>query len=263
MNLLLGVAIILPVLGSQPRLEVSSNARLAAFPSLPVTLESIPLPPGYERIPAAASSFTHWLRNVPIKKNRTVYLYNGMPKRNQQAQYVVLDFNVTPGSTADGRGNQDLQQCADAVMRLRAEYLFSRQRWNEIVFKDNSGRAYCYRGGNDRRAFDSYLRNVFAWCGTASLEKQLNRVAYLDEIQPGDVMIKGGFPGHAVLVMDVALNGRGSKIYLLAQSYMPAQDIHVLRNPIDPQGSPWYEVAGNQSITTPEWIFYPNQLRRW
>ena len=263
MNLLLALAIILPVLSGQTRPEVSTNISFTAFPSLPATIEAIPLPPGYERIPAAVNSFTNWLRSVPLKKNRTVYLYNGMPKRNQEAQFLVLDFNVTPGSTANGTGNQDLQQCADAVMRLRAEYLFARQRWNEIIFKDNSGRAYCYRGGNDRQAFDNYLRNVFAWCGTASLEKQLKRVACLDEIQPGDVLIKGGFPGHAVLVMDVALNRRGNKIYLLAQSYMPAQDIHVLRNPSSPHNSPWYEVADNQSIITPEWIFYPNQLRRW
>lgn len=262
MNLLLAVAIILPVLSGTPRPEIS-NINFASVPSIPVTIEAIPLPPGYERIPAAVNSFATWLRNVPLKKNRTVYLYNGMPKRNQNAQFMVLDFSVTPGSTPNGRGNQDLQQCADAVMRLRAEYLFASQYWKEIVFRDNAGKAYCYTGGNNRKAFDNYLRNVFAWCGTASLEKQLKRVSCLDEMQPGDVLIRGGFPGHAVMVMDVALNRRGNKIYLLAQSYMPAQDIHVLKNPTGPEGNPWYEVSDNQSITTPEWIFYPNQLRRW
>ena len=263
MNLLLAVAIILPVLSGSPRPEVSTNIPFASVPSIPVTIEAIPLPPGYERMPANINSFSSWLRNVALKKTRTVYLYNGMPKRNQEAQFAVLDISVTPGNSPDGNNYRDLQQCADAVMRLRAEYLFATGRWNEIVFKDNAGRAYSYRSGNDRRAFDKYLLNVFGWCGTASLEKQLKRVACMDEVQPGDVLIKGGFPGHAVIVMDVAFNRRGSKIYLLAQSYMPAQDIHVLRNPIDPQGLPWYEVSGNQSIMTPEWIFYSNQLRRW
>ncbi len=82
-------------------------------------------------------------------------------------------------------------------------------------------------------------------------------------MEPGDVFIRGGSPGHAVIVMDMAMNRNGEKIYLLAQSYMPAQDIHVLRNPMEPDWSPWYKTVENQAITTPEWIFYPNQLRRW
>ena len=170
----------------------------------------------------------------------------------------MLNMSITPGS-----GAVDLQQCADAVMRLRAEFLFERRRWSEIIFQDNAGKLYTYRGGNDRKAFDSYLRNVFAWCGTASLEKQLKRVSCMDEIQPGDVLIRGGFPGHATIVMDVAANRLGQKVYLLAQSYMPAQDIHILRNPMDLQQSPWYKPVDNQPIITPEWTFCPNQLRRW
>lgn len=246
MNLLLAVAIILPVLSPRPAINV--------LPSHPTTIAAIPLPPGYERLPAGPNSFAAWLRNIPIKKSRIVYLYNGMPKRNQDAQFVVLDVPV---------GNQDLQQCADAVIRLRAEYLFACGRWNEIVFKDNASRPYCYSGRKDRRAFELYLRKVFAWCGSASLEKQLTPVKKLQDVLPGDVLIKGGFPGHAVMVVDVALNQKREKIYLLAQSYMPAQDIHVLKNPRDPEGRPWYKAVDNQAIITPEWTFYPGQLRRW
>jgi len=47
-------------------------------------------------------------------------------------------------------------------------------------------------------------------------------------IEPGDVMIRAGSPGHAMLVVDVAEDERGRRIYLLAQSYMPAQDIHIV-----------------------------------
>src|SRR5262245_23522956 len=125
MNLLLAVAIILPVLGSQPATPTKS---FTSFPSLPVNVAAIPLPPGYERISASINSFTAWLRNIPLKKSRVVYLYNGMAKRNQDAQFVVLDVSVTPGSKPDGSNSQDLQQCADAVMRLRAEFLFEKQR---------------------------------------------------------------------------------------------------------------------------------------
>jgi hypothetical protein len=100
-------------------------------------------------------------------------------------------------------------------------------------------------------------------CGSASLSKQLKPVNSFSQIQPGDVLIRGGFPGHAVIVMDVAVNALGKKIYLLAQSYMPAQDIHVLKNPMNTDLSPWYEVNEDNIITTPEYTFTQHELRRW
>ncbi|XZF16483.1 DUF4846 domain-containing protein [Chitinophagaceae bacterium MMS25-I14] len=242
--------------------DSSSSQRVAAVhqaadaaTGIPAVIKDIPLPEGYTRIPAQAGSFAAWLRNVPLKKNKTVYLYNGQPKANQKAQYAVLDIST---------GNKDLQQCADAVMRLRAEYLYAQKRFNEISFTDNAGKVHSFAGRSpDRASFDKYLEEVFAWCGTASLSKQLHATP-IGEIQPGDVLIKGGSPGHAVIVMDVAQNKRGRKLYLIAQSYMPAQDIHVLINPAEVQLSPWYDAGQTAAeIVTPEWIFYRDQLKRW
>lgn len=255
MKLLLAMAIILPVLScSQPYFNQQENEGTPSIPIILHYIKDIPLPEGFSRSPANEDSFAAWLRERPLKKDKTVYLYNGMPKRNQHAQYAVLDISV---------GKQDLQQCADAVMRLRAEYLYEQGNYAQIVFTDNAAHAYNYKNGKDRTAFNNYLRTVFAYCGTASLEKQLRRVTFLNDIQPGDVFIKGGFPGHAVMVIDVAQNGKGEKIYLLCQSYMPAQDIHLLKNPMDPDRSPWYKVIDNQEVITPEWTFGPRQLKRW
>jgi hypothetical protein len=100
-------------------------------------------------------------------------------------------------------------------------------------------------------------------CGSASLQKQLRTHVEMKNIEPGDVLIHGGFPGHAVIVMDVAANKQGSKIYLLAQSYMPAQDIHVLRNPSDKNLSPWYQVNDETIIETPEYTFTKYELKGW
>ena len=99
-------------------------------------------------------------------------------------------------------------------------------------------------------------------CGSASLAKQLNNKPFYD-IEPGDVFIKGGFPGHAVIVMDVAVNSTGKKIFLLAQSYMPAQDIHLLLNHSNHSLSPWYEVNDEVIIETPEYTFTRHQLKGW
>jgi hypothetical protein len=79
----------------------------------------------------------------------------------------------------------------------------------------------------------------------------------------GDIFIQGGFPGHAVLVTDIATNPRtGEKVFLLSQSYMPAQDIHILKNLNDPDLSPWYKLDFEDHLHTPEWTFYTDDLKR-
>ncbi len=213
---------------------------------------SIPAPEGFLRGKVAESSFAGWLRRLPLKKDHTVYLYNGQKKKNQQAQYAVIDMPV---------GERDLQQCADAVMRLRAEYLFTQEK-TPIVFTDYENRSYNWNGGS-RQEFESYLANVFGWCGSASLEKQMERMEDFTAMQPGDVLVKGGFPGHAVIVVDMVQNKKGEKMYMLAQGYMPAQDIHVLVNPLDADRGPWYLLTDAENIYTPEWRFSKSQLRRW
>jgi hypothetical protein len=214
----------------------------------------VPLPAGYKRVSAANNSFAEWLRKLSFKQSKEVYLFNGKLKPNQKAQYAVLDIPT---------GTKDLQQCADVVMRLRAEYLFAEQKYTAIWFTDFEGKKYTWQGGDDKRKFSTYLENVFGWCGSASLEKQLNPVSPFLAMQIGDVLIKGGFPGHAVMVVDMAENSKGEKVYMLVQGYQPAQDMHVLINPTDKILSPWYKLNDDENIYTPEWHFTTSQLRRW
>jgi hypothetical protein len=244
---------LLPARGNKYQLNNHLN-NFAEQPLLFETINAIPLPRGYARIASEKNSFGEWLRAICLKKDNHVYLYNGSLKKNQSAQFAVLDVAI---------GEKDLQQCADAVMRLRAEYLFDLKRYTEIVFKDNNGKPYAWNGGDDKTRFADYLENVFACCGTASLEKQLKPVNELQKIQSGDVFIKGGFPGHAMIVVDVAVNKEGKKIFMLAQSYMPAQDIHIVKNPGNEILSPWYETGEEAMIITPEWKFKQNQLYKW
>ena len=217
------------------------------------TIGEIPLPDGYKRLNTEPGSFAHFLRSLKLKRDKTVYLYNGQIKKNQSAQFAVIDMPV---------GKEDLQQCADAVMRIRAEYLFQNKRFSEIVFTDNNGKAYSFNAPYTYLHFEQYLKSVFSNCGTASLSKQLKNKPF-SELQAGDVLIKGGFPGHAVIVTDVAVNNMGKKIFMLAQSYMPAQDIHVLKNPKFNRNTPWYFAENEGTIYTPAWTFYSTQLMRW
>jgi Domain of unknown function (4846) len=241
---------------------------------------SIPAPAGYRRTQAGPDDFATWLRKIPLKKDRTVYLYDGSPKRNQDAQFAVLDVSV---------GHKDLQQCADAVMRLRSEFLYSRKDCLNIDFYTEQGvrlnfrewengrrvrlkgdqliRYTLPRAGHfcdSRACFDDYLETVFSYCGTRSLAKQLIAAPSFNAIRSGDVLIRGGSPGHAMLVMDVAEDVHGRRIYMLAQSYMPAQDIHIVNNPSDTDISPWFRADSAAGIIeTPEYTFKTNELRTW
>jgi hypothetical protein len=239
--------------------------------------ERILVPDGFERIPLDEKSFGFYLRNLPLKPHGTdVFLYNGEIKSNK-VHVAVIDMEI---------GSLDLQQCADAVIRLRSEYLYARKLYGLIHYNFTNGFradyakwALGYRidvKGNqvkwiklaeisyEYKVFRQYLDVIFTYAGTYSLAQEMVSVAYRD-IQPGDVFIRGGSPGHAVIIVDVALNkSNGRKIYLLAQSYMPAQDIHVLKNPSDPELSPWYEVnLTSETISTPEWDFKAEDLRRF
>jgi hypothetical protein len=208
------------------------------------------------------ASFQFYLQNFPLKEHGTkVYYYTGKQKVNQRIHAAVLDIDV---------GTRDLQQCADAVMRIRAEYLYAHNRFDEICFNFVSdGKPRCFldykTGITDYNTFRKYMNYVFSYANTRSLKHQLNKVEEYSEMKIGDVFIQSGNPyGHAVIVMDMAENVEGKRIFLLAQSYMPAQDIHILKNPRNKILSPWYELNTYQDeIITPEWDFVQTDLRRF
>lgn len=239
---------------------------------------NIPVPSGFKRTEVNQHSFGDWLRHLPLNLiDNTVYLHSGEEKYNQSAQFAVINIDV---------GNKDLQQCADAVMRLRAEYLFANNKVTQIQFNYTNGTSIPFekwskgfypklqenkvvwitssKNNTTYNSFRKYMDNIFMYAGTASLSKELIEVN-LSNIKIGDVFIKGGFPGHAVIVIDMAENPTTKeKVFMLAQSYMPAQNIHVLKNPNNSSLSPWYSVADCKiEISTPEWVFSPNQLMRF
>ena len=183
-----------------------------------------------------------------------IFLFNGGLKKAQDSHYGVIDKPI---------GKKNLQQCADVVMRLRAEYLFDQKRYDEIRFRDNANTLYQWKGAADRRKFEIFLDRVFGMCGSASLEKQLQPSGNINEIMPGDVLIEGGFPGHAMIVADVAVNQKKERCYILVQGFMPAQDIHVVLNPLDLSIGPWYRAREGKAIITPSWTFKQAHLRRW
>lgn len=232
-------------------------------------------PPGYVR--HEADSYGTYLRNLPLKRpGSPVMLYNGVEKGYQDGAYAVIDMEI---------GSQDLQQCADAVMRLRAEYLWHSKQYDKIHFNFTNGMrvdyikwAQGYRirvNGNNTawykataedysyQTFRKYMNQIFMYAGTASLSQELVPVR-ADDLQIGDIFIVGGHPGHAMVIVDMAEDKLGNKAIMVAQSYMPAQDIHIVTNLNDKRISPWYIInKDTKAVSFPEYYFKINQIGRF
>lgn len=233
-------------------------------------------PQGFERKTYPAGSFEKYLQHLPLKPDGSwVHYFNGGEKPPGRVYLAVVDMDI---------GKRDLQQCADAVMRLRGEYLYAEKRMDEIRFHLTNGfdmtfakwrQGYRIKvSGNSVNwvkskapsssytQFRSYMNMVFAYAGTLSLAKELKPVT-IEDLQIGDVFIQGGSPGHAVIVVDIAVNQEGEKRFLLAQSYMPAQDIQILQNPEAEAGNPWFSLPKQKLFETPEWDFSTDHLKRF
>jgi hypothetical protein len=265
------------MLGSTPVLAQSYPWRGSLTTANDTIAARFAPPAGFARVPTAPGSFGAWLRGLPLLPAGTpVKLHTGADKPRQDVHLAVVDIDI---------GARDLQQCADAVMRLRAEYLRAVGRTAEIAFPDTGsgapiawtryaagerpspeGRRLTWSAGaspdTSPAAFRRYLDVVFTWAGTYSLDRDLQPVTGSAEI--GDVVIKGGFPGHAVIIVDQARHpATGEMRVLYAQSFMPAQSIHVLRSAADPSTAWAPAPSADQPVATPEWAFPAGSLKRW
>jgi hypothetical protein len=232
------------------------------------------VPQGFAREKTEAGTFAHYLQHLPLKPDGTKVKYYDGREKTRDVYLAVVDFDL---------GARDLQQCADAVIRLRAEYLYREGRFDEIRFHfvngfqaefskwaggygisvDGNSVSWVENRNNDRsyESFLRYLDMVYAYASTLSLEKELVAKPFA-ELDIGDVLIQGGSPGHCVIVVDLAVNeDTGEKIFMLAQSYMPAQDIQILKG--DSAGSPWFSADGEELVQTPEWTFRVSDLKTW
>ena len=235
------------------------------------------VPENFERTKIDDASFGKYLRKLPLKPHgSSVTLFDGRTKINYNVYDAVINLPI---------GNKDLHQCADAVMRLKAEYLWNQKRYSEIHFNFTNGfrvdyaewmkgkrvaidgnRTYWTQStsaSNTYKDFWKYMELIFNYAGTLSLSQELKSVK-LEDMEIGDVFIHGGSPGHAIIVVDMAINlETKEKLFLLAQSYMPAQEIQLLKNPNNEDLSPWYSINFSGSLHTPEWNFSRDELKRF
>ncbi len=242
-----------------------SNASTAKNNIVSLQPDSTPIQTKYTK-----DSWEYFLQHLPLVKE-PILNYKGEPVADQSKHVAIVKYDV---------GKRDLQQCADVLMRLRAEYLFQEKRFDEIGYHFTSGEFYSWAMYNcglrplikgNRISFKkvgvssqthtslrNYLDIVYTYSNTVSLSKELKPATKFDI---GTIIIKPGFPGHTCIIIDKIENEKGEEWYKLAEGFMPAQSIYVLSNPND-KNSPWYQL-NKGSIRTSSFFFDDYFLKRF
>ncbi|SDD33425.1 DUF4846 domain-containing protein [Kordiimonas lacus] len=234
-----------------------------------------PAPAGFERVAATPGSFAYFLRHLPMKPTGTpLRLYDGSKVAWPAYAGAIIDLDLGP---------RDLQQCADTLIRLYAEYHYAQGSAETLSFNFTSGDTFPYADylsgrrpvvagrkvlwqqedarDHGRDAFRRWLDTIFLYAGTASLARDFPGVN-LKEARIGDLFIGPGFPGHTVMIADMAVDGAGKRKILLIEGFSPAQDAHVLRNLLPFSDGDWYDLTNGEDLITPVWRFTPRQLHR-
>jgi len=232
--------------GAVPRCASCPMSR-ANYPWLPVDMDyeplarRIPMPRGYHEVAVRPGSFGEWLRYIAVAPPGTPVRDVGGKRLRMASRYAKAVLAIDP---------REMQECADVVIRLRAEYLRQAGEPDKLVFPLTSGGSISWprwiagerprlagdrivfgrtsERGDSREQFDDFLTSAFTWCGTISLARD-GRSVSPEDIQPGDFVSRPspGSTGHAMLIADVVEDDAGHHLALMVQGAMPAQTPHV------------------------------------
>ncbi|MBP2834062.1 DUF4846 domain-containing protein [Aquimarina sp. U1-2] len=226
------------------------------------------VPEGYKRVVYPKGSLQEYLRHYKLKPyGSKIINYDDSEYFAQHWHEAILEVPVPKNG---------LQQCADALMRIRSEYLWDTNRKDEIGFNFTSGH-YCswkkyaegyrpkikgdkvtfYKTATPNRSksnFYKYLNLIYTYAGTLSMYHELDKIP-VSEIKIGDMLVKPGSPGHIELIVDEIINADGDKMYVLAQGNTPAQSVCLLKNLEDSSISPWYRFQEGAPVYTPSYYF--------
>jgi hypothetical protein len=234
-------------------------------------------PKGFKRANYAKGSFQDYIRHYKLKPfGSKIINYDASEYYWQKGHIGILDVSVPKNG---------LQQCADALIRIRSEYLWDNNRKDEIGFNFTSGH-YCswskyakgFRpkvNGNkvtfhktavsdySKSNFYKYLNLIYTYSGTLSLYQELESITNVEALQIGDMLILGGSPGHIVMLADQVTNKKGENLFLLIQGNTPAQSVHLVKNLEDNALSPWYDLKLDAVIPVSNFTFYNSKFARF
>ena len=110
--------------------------------------------------------------------------------------------------------------------------------------------------------FRNYLDNVFTLCNSTSMWREMKTVSP-KELRVGDcfVYVNEQTYGHVVTIVDMAVNAKGEKVFMVAQSWMPAQQIHIVMD--ERTKSPWYRLTDNGSYNISGYVMGRANMKRF
>lgn len=241
----------------------------------------IETPENYDRIAFSEDTYEYYLQNYPLHTaDKKVMKYDGYEKLYEcYVGVVVSDLNIAI----------DMIHGEHIIQFLRANFLFQNKRYDKINYCYDDGRRITFdqwgAGGRfvlknseyiidtiaskdySYESFKLYMKELYSKSTTQSLTMD-TKYLQVSDINIGDVFVQPkeyNGPGHAVLVMDAAINSEtGEKLVLLAQGFTPSQNIHILKNPYDESISPWYRVDDESPyFATAQWTFRKKHIRRF
>jgi len=220
-------------------------------------------PEGFKRVTVAEKSYGHWLRQLPLMQPYSPVMdYQGNIRRaaNDTTIAAVINYPI--------RGKK-LEQCMDIIIRFHAEYLFACGRHDEIAYfmpggfrfewKDwMNGKRPRYHGikmtmrqqtevDSSKNNFEKYLWELFYHSYTQTAYIAYNKISPYN-VQIGDFIVKKGRKGHAVMIVDIAVNENDDIVAIIGQGDTPARQFHLLNYK---QDNPWFPIEPLESSAPP------------
>ena len=212
----------------------------------------------FQRITIEQNSFAVYLRQLPLKKpGSDVVNYKGEVFKSGSDTSVayVVDMNIT---------NRYLEQCMDVLVRLYADFLWQKKQAEELTLPLPGGHWLAwqnwkegfrpvFRGINlsliratqpdsSFQSYRTFLNTVYSESHTQQFYHAYQPVKRMD-VNIGDMFIKKGTKGHAVMIVDMAINERGQMIALIGNGDTPACQFFLLNYQTN---NPWIPLDFDQ-----------------
>lgn len=252
-----------------PTMEPSPSPK--AVDPAALTLEERYAPPtGYTRVETDDGSFGTYLRAIPLKPDGSAVLQHDGTASEASAAAVV-DLSIGAG---------DRCQLTDALLLLRARYLFDAGRKDEIQFYFSSGFLYDFTtyaagrrvkvDGNNvtwvtKDTPGDTLQDLYGYLGTLysysrAVSVKANDTMQTSNVVPGTLFTNDG----GAIIADLARNdATGESVVLLIRGGSPASDLYVMDNTLAPELSPWFSVSPAGGIYAGEITFMISDAREF
>ncbi len=212
-------------------------------------------PSGFQRVKVDSGSFAAYLRKLPVvpDTNNVLDFKNRIRIKEGDSSLAA----IVPIAISGKR----LWQCMDILIALKIEYLKNKNRKQQIEFPLPDGTELSwsewrngirveFKGANfyknqiakydeSSKNFTRYLNTIFSYSNTQTFYHNYPQQSFAF-LKPGDFITKKGKKGHAVLIVDLAINDQNEKVALIGQGDTPACQFYLLKNK---DGSAWFKIS--------------------